>query len=137
MAATILLDTSVLIELLRSAASIQSARLARTPADTAVVLSSIVAAELEEGFAASRRGATARTRFNALAEQLERRPFDFGAAHRYGQLRQPLRTRSRSIGPFDELVAAHALELGASLATLDVEDFSRVDGLRVEDWRAP
>jgi tRNA(fMet)-specific endonuclease VapC len=40
------------------------------------------------------------------------------------------------IGPFDTLIAAQALRLGAVLVTHNTEEFSRVPGLRCEDWQA-
>jgi tRNA(fMet)-specific endonuclease VapC len=32
------------------------------------------------------------------------------------------------------LIAAHALALGCTIVTGDGDEFSRVDGLRVENW---
>ena len=39
-----------------------------------------------------------------------------------------------SIGDFDEMIAAHALSVGAVLVTGNVRHFSRVEGLRLESW---
>ena len=38
------------------------------------------------------------------------------------------------IGPNDLLIAAHALALDLTLVTANVEEFSRVPGLRIENW---
>lgn len=40
-----------------------------------------------------------------------------------------------TIGPNDTLIAATALSLGATIATANVDEFARVPGLVVENWR--
>jgi tRNA(fMet)-specific endonuclease VapC len=45
--------------------------------------------------------------------------------------------RRSSRSSFDDaalLIAAHALALGCTIVTGDIEEFSRVEGLRVENW---
>ncbi|WP_436626177.1 PIN domain-containing protein [Sorangium sp. So ce136] len=38
------------------------------------------------------------------------------------------------IGEFDALIAAHALALDLTLVTNNTKHFSRVDGLRIDNW---
>jgi tRNA(fMet)-specific endonuclease VapC len=38
------------------------------------------------------------------------------------------------IGPLDTLIAGHALEHQLALATGNAREFSRVNGLRLENW---
>ena len=38
------------------------------------------------------------------------------------------------IGDFDEMIAAHALSIGAVLVTDNVRYFARVEGLALENW---
>lgn len=45
-----------------------------------------------------------------------------------------LAAKGRRIGDFDEMIAAHALALDATLVTDNVRHFSRVAGLRIENW---
>lgn len=52
----------------------------------------------------------------------------------YGQIRAALEQHGSPIGPLDTLIAAHALSLDVPLVTNNTRDFSRVEGLRVEDW---
>ena len=61
---------------------------------------------------------------------------DFGerAAFYTGQIRAYLEPRGVSIGPLDTLIAAHAMSLEAVIVTDNVSEFSRVPGLRVENW---
>lgn len=61
-------------------------------------------------------------------------PFDEPAAHRAGTVRGELESAGTPIGPLDTLIAAHALNLDIPLVTHNVREFSRVAGLRVEDW---
>lgn len=53
----------------------------------------------------------------------------------YASIRAYLEHQGTPIGPNDPLIAAHALALGATLVSGDAE-FSRVPGLRVENWLA-
>ena len=52
----------------------------------------------------------------------------------YGELRADLEKRGTTIGPNDMLIAAHALMLDCVVVTANVREFSRVHGLRVENW---
>jgi len=61
-------------------------------------------------------------------------PFGYQASKIYGRLRVSLEQRGTPIGPFDTLIAAHALSLDAVLVTNNTREFSRVPGLRLEDW---
>lgn len=69
--------------------------------------------------------------FLANAEVL---PFDFAAARQAAIVRAALTASGRPIGQYDMLIAGHALSLGATLVTNNVDEFRRVDGLRVENW---
>lgn len=53
--------------------------------------------------------------------------FDEAAAREYAQL--PFK-RAR----FDRLLAAHALSIGATVVTINEQDFEDVPGLKVENW---
>lgn len=61
-------------------------------------------------------------------------PWDEAAAEKHGRLRAALRLAGTPIGDFDEMIAAHALALGAVLVTDNVRHFERVEGLVVENW---
>jgi len=54
----------------------------------------------------------------------------------YAHIRSTLEGKGQPIGPNDTLIAAHALALGATLVTADAE-FTRVPGLKVENWLQP
>ncbi|MBU3031592.1 MULTISPECIES: hypothetical protein [Paracoccus] len=49
-------------------------------------------------------------------------------------MRAELEAAGRPFGPSDLLIAAHAGAIGAVLVTDNTDEFSRVRGLRVENW---
>ena len=57
-----------------------------------------------------------------------------GVAEHYGRLRTELESAGKPIGAYDLLIAAHALSLGLTLVTNNVREFSRVPGLRLDNW---
>ena len=64
--------------------------------------------------------------------------FDEPAARRAADVRVALelmRPNAQPIGPFDVLLAGHALALGAAIVTHNVGEFSGVHGLAIEDWQ--
>lgn len=60
--------------------------------------------------------------------------FDDAAAAAYGEVRASLERAGTPIGPLDLLIASHALSLDRAVITNHVREFTRVVGLRVEDW---
>ena len=56
------------------------------------------------------------------------------AAVDYGAIRASLERRGKTIGPLDLMIAAHARSLNVTLATNNVDEFRRVDGLAIENW---
>lgn len=50
------------------------------------------------------------------------------------QIRCDLLRRGEPIGPYDTLIAAHAHSIHAILVSHNTREFSRVEGLRIEDW---
>ena len=96
-------------------------------------LSSVVAAELAYGVAKSGSERNRRALEMFLAP-LEIVPFDERAVWAYGELRVELERRGESIGALDTMIAAHALSLRAVLVTNNTREFSRVNGLQLENW---
>jgi tRNA(fMet)-specific endonuclease VapC len=99
-------------------------------------LSSIVVAELAYGVAKSQAKAKNVAALEKFLLDFELLDFDVDAAHRYGELRVELERAGIVIGPLDLQIAAHALALDATLVTNNVTEFSRVNGLKVENWFA-
>ncbi len=60
-------------------------------------------------------------------------PLQLPTDQRYAEVRLALR-QGRNIGPNDLWIAAHALALDAVLVTNNESEFSRVPGLKIENW---
>lgn len=96
-------------------------------------ISNISVAELYFG---ARKSGSIRN-LQALAhflEPLEIADFDLAAAQKYGAIRHALEAGGIPIGPLDTQIAAHALALDVTLVTNNTREFSRVPGLRLENW---
>ena len=97
-------------------------------------LSVIVLAEREFGVAKN-PSAIARLRLAELVQTLPVEPFIREDSTHCAAIRADLEARGVSIGPFDTLIAAQAQRLGATVVTRNVREFSRVPGLKVENWQ--
>ena len=127
-----LLDTNAVISVLRGGVGLIDRVRACRPDQ--VCISAIVAHELYFGaFRGVRRQANV-----ALVDEL-RFPvveFDVDDARMSGEIRASLSAAGATIGPYDVLIAGQALSRGLILITHDTREFSRVAGLRIEDWEA-
>ncbi len=128
-----MLDTDVCVDAIRLRTPEMLARI-RSHAVGEIVISSITMAELAFGAVKSGQSEQAHAALQAFVGPLEIVPFDGSAAGSYGGLRAALEKRGASIGPFDTLIAGHALSIGATLVTYNVREFSRVPALRLTDW---
>lgn len=96
-------------------------------------ISSVVAAELAYGVAKS-GSARNRSALEMFLAPLEVLSFDDRAVWVYGDLRAELERLGQPIGAMDTMIAAHALAVDAVLVTNNTREFSRVSGLRLENW---
>ena len=99
-----------------------------------LAMSAITFAELMNGAKKSQHVETNIAKLNALGEVLDIRPFDKKAAVSYGDVRSTLEKKGETIGGNDLLIAAHALSLGWTLVTNNEREFSRVEGLKIDNW---
>ena len=97
-------------------------------------ISSITLAELAYGVQKSRRVEQNKLALGLFLTPFELLPFSTDAASIYGSIRQQLELCGEIIGGYDLLIAAHALAEGLTLVTNNTAEFSRVDGLSVENW---
>jgi tRNA(fMet)-specific endonuclease VapC len=128
-----LLNTNICIQIIRQKPAGLLSRLTSLPVGD-VGLSAITVAELQVGVRKSRdpgRNADALTLFLL---PLEIAAFDYAAAEAHGRIRAALESAGAPIGPLDTLIAGHAASLDAILVTDNVAEFSRVPGLRIENW---
>lgn len=99
-----------------------------------ICISAITFAELVNGAKKSQRVEKNMARLNELAELMVIAPFDQEAAIAYGDVRSALEKKGNIIGGNDLLIASHALILDCILVTNNAKEFSRVDGLKIENW---
>lgn len=101
-----------------------------------LAISSVTLAELAYGVEKSAAPARNAAALAAFAARLAALDFDAAAAEAYGRLRARLERGGRVIGPYDMMIAAHALSRGLAVVTNNRREFDRVEGLAVEDWTA-
>ncbi|WP_445176467.1 type II toxin-antitoxin system tRNA(fMet)-specific endonuclease VapC [Microcoleus sp.] len=128
-----LLDSNTCIGYLNGRAIGVLQRLQALPSEE-VAVCSIVKAELFYGARRSnnpdRSIAQQQDFFNGFISL----PFDDQSAVIYGQIRAQLAASGTPIGPNDLLIASIALANNLILITHNTREFSRVEGLRLEDW---
>lgn len=126
-----LLDTNVLIDAVRGRVPHLRKRLEQTAPDDLAV-SSITVAELWYGAEKGSDPKRKRAAWSAVLEPFEVLPFDRPAAEIHGRIRHAV--RKHPIGERDLLIAAIALANDLVVVTHNVKEYSRVNGLEVEDW---
>ena len=99
-------------------------------------ISAVTAAEHHYGLAKKPAAPRLAELVHAFLEVVVVTPWDRSAAAELGQLRAHLERDGHMIGTYDSLIAAHALSLNLTLVTANVREFSRVAGLRIENWHA-
>ena len=97
-------------------------------------ISAITMAELEYGVSNSSWPERNRLALLTFLSGIEILPFDASAAKEYGQIRYELKKKGQPIGANDLLIAAHAKSLALTLITNNTKEFSKVEGLNLENW---
>jgi tRNA(fMet)-specific endonuclease VapC len=127
-----LLDTNIISNVIRNPAGALAKRLERA-GDRHIFTSIIVAAELRFGVA--KGGALWMVeRVEAMLGRLTVAEFKSPADVNYGKLRAHLERSGTPISANDMLIAAHALATDSVLVTDNINEFSRVPGLKIENW---
>lgn len=97
-------------------------------------ISSITLGELYYGAEKSMRRVENLTAIEQFAARLEVLPFGDKAAAHYGQLRAELERAGTPCGPHDMQIGGHARSEGLILVTNNMREFSRMPGIRAENW---
>lgn len=127
-----MLDTNVISEMVRNPEGAVAGRATALPAE-ALCTSAIVVSELRYGL--KKKGAVSLARrVEAVLDEIAILPYDTPVSFAYAQTRDALEKRGQPIGYTDLFIAAHALSLDLTLVTANLREFSRVDGLKVENW---
>ncbi|MDQ6876759.1 MAG: type II toxin-antitoxin system VapC family toxin [Candidatus Dormibacteraeota bacterium] len=133
---TYLLDTNACIALINGRPEAVRRRFARVIAgDDVVATSSVVLFELWYGVARSQRPkANAERIATFMSGPLEVLDFTPEDAEHAGRVRAGLEGLGKPIGAYDLLIAGQALRHKATLVTANSSEFTRVRGLRLQDW---
>lgn len=129
-----LLDTTACIDLLRGQGSVVSRLESVAPDDCGV--STVTAYELFCGVLKCKDPDREARKVERLLLSVHHVEFDLAAARKTAQTRRSLESRGQRIGPYDVMLAGQALGRGLVLVTSNIGEFERVDGLKLEDWRA-
>ena len=137
----ILLDTCVVSEMRKTEANPRVVAWFAAQPEDALYLCAITVGEIERGIHLlddGRRRLALTTWLDALIERFDGRilPVDTAAARRWGAVSAVCVKRGRPRPPVDAMIAAVALEHGATLATRNVHDFLDTDARLVDPWAA-
>jgi tRNA(fMet)-specific endonuclease VapC len=130
-----LLDTNVCIVYLKGKSSNVNQHLKSLKRNN-IAVCSMVKAELFYGSMRSNNPKKALRVQKAFVEQFISLPFDDRCALIYGKLRAKLAKEGTPIGSNDLLITSIAVAHDLILVTHNVREFSRVKGLKLEDWES-
>ena len=128
-----MLDTNTCIFVINGDATVRSHFIREYP--YGIAISAITEAELWFGIENSKHREKNADTLRSFLATVETLSFDTLAATEYGRVRAALRRAGTPIGDRDTLIAAHAKAVGMPLITNNIGEFSRVEGLKLEDWK--
>jgi len=99
-----------------------------------VCISSVTLMELYFGVERSSNPARNRFEIEYFVANLAVLEYDAAAASHTAEIRAELTKRGTPIGSYDYMIAGHARSRGLICVTNNIREFSRVDGLRLENW---
>lgn len=130
-----MLDTNILIYLIRNKPPAVAVRINALAEEDMMCMSFITYAELLKGAERSTRKADVMRRLDGLVRQVPvHYPGGRGICEHYAVQFMRLKDAGTPIGGNDLWIACHALDEEATLVTNNLGEFSRVQGLRIENW---
>jgi tRNA(fMet)-specific endonuclease VapC len=128
-----MLDTDTVSLVIRNQSSRLDQQMRAARAGT-MCISVITRAELLMGVALKPESRNLAQTVGEFVSAIPSLPWDDAASSEYARIAAQLQVSGQPIGIMDTLIAAHALAVGAVLVTHNFRHFSRVPGLRLEDW---
>jgi tRNA(fMet)-specific endonuclease VapC len=128
-----LLDTNICIYIINESPKTVVEKI-KTLKLNQVKLSAISVGELEYGIAKSKYKEKNRNAFIDFVSAFDIIPFDDSDAEVFGLIRADLEKRGQIIGPYDMQIAAQAITKGLILVTNNVDEFSRIKEIKIENW---
>jgi tRNA(fMet)-specific endonuclease VapC len=134
---TYLLDANVCIHCLRKKGNALVKQRVTSHPPSEIALCSVVTAELFYGAETSATPAANWVQVEAFVRQFTALPFGEPEARAYARIRADLAAQGKIIGHYDLFIAAIAITSGLILVTHNTGEFSRVRGIRLDDWEVP
>lgn len=128
-----LLDTNICIYGVKNSYPALTQKLLTVPPSD-IYVSAVTIGELEYGCSKSKWGERSRTIMEMFLAAYSVLPFTREDAIFSGRLRAELAMKGTPIGPYDIQIAAQGVSRNLTVVTHNVGEFSRVPGLKVEDW---
>lgn len=126
------LDTNTVIYFFKGMGNVASHLFSVPPHE--IVLPAVVLYELQVGIAKSTSPEKRSRQLNELLTVVHVLPFAEQEAFIAARIRATLEKAGTPIGPLDVMIAGIALANQTTLVTHNTKEFSRIDGLRLEDW---
>ncbi|MBO4540953.1 MAG: type II toxin-antitoxin system VapC family toxin [Bacilli bacterium] len=128
-----LLDTNIIIYFMKGNYPKVASRFAKTHR-VSIAIPTPAISELEYGARKSGSYEKRMELYGEFCRKFKSVSFDRKAANFYGAIRDDLEKRGLIIGEIDMFIAAIALANHYVLVTHNVREFSRVKGLKIQDW---
>jgi len=128
-----LIDTNVCIKYLNGQSDNIVKKLSTLSPDD-IIICSTVRSELFTGAYKSKSFQKTYKRLLNFLDIFPSLPFDDDASEIYGKIRSQLEKSGTPIGPYDLQIASIALLHKLILVTHNKKEFSRIKGLKIEDW---
>ena len=127
------IDTNIIIYALKNSYPNIVKRFETTPSYN-IFIPSIVKAEIDYGASKSKNSKQTRDLYNKFLSIYTIVPFTEKETKTYGDIRYQLEKVGKLIGANDMLIAAIVLSHDGILVTHNIDEFSRIKGLQIEDW---
>ena len=127
------LDTNIIIYALKGLYPAIEEHFAKIPSQS-IVIPTIVLAEIEYGARKSKNYHTTISKYSQFTSVFEKIPFTEKASEFYGIIRSNLEQKGELIGPNDLMIASIVLSENGILVTNNTKEFSRIEGLNLENW---
>lgn len=129
-----LLDTSTLSDFVKGQAGVMARIKSTSP--HVLVVSTLTRMEIDYRLALnSERARKLAPMLDAFFSAIGTIPFDEADAQATAAIRAALKLQGQAIGAYDALIAGTGIARGLIVVTSNIDEFNRISGLQVENWR--
>ena len=127
-----LLDTDTVIYSLKGHPAVVGKM--KSHLNDSIKISDIKLMELYYGAYKSQRATANAARVKTLGQSIEMMPINAAVAETFGMIKAVLESGGNRLDDFDLAIAATVLANNLILMTNNTDHFSRIEGLRIENW---